>query len=156
MIFCGIWDSRVRESPPGDSWNKPWLSWILALLICSLLNTHLSIRSIRSFQESSSLHIYLYSTTILLTIPQTFSHSTKHDSNLLTLAILFHLWHLLVFQSYTLLFRLFLKFKLFRSRNISPPECPQLIATKLPTGNPSFWISIDLQSSNMLTLLEEF
>ena len=35
--------------------------------------------------------------------PQTFFHSTKHGSNLLTLTILSHLWHLLVIQSCTLL-----------------------------------------------------
>ena len=45
---------------------------------------HLNIRSIRSFQKSSSL-----STTILLIIPRKFSHSTKDGSSLQTLNIFF-------------------------------------------------------------------
>ena len=59
--------------------------------------THLNIRSIRSFQKSSSLHNYLADH------PRKFSRSMKHGSNQLTLTILFHLWYLLVIQSCTLL-----------------------------------------------------
>ena len=59
--------------------------------------THLNL------DQSGASRNLLHSTTILLIIPRIFCHSTKHGSNLLTLTILFHLWHLLVFQSYTLL-----------------------------------------------------
>ena len=71
------------------------LSWILALLLWTLLTW--------TFDQSGASRNLLHSTTILLTIPQIFCHLTKHGSNLPTLTILFHLWHLLVIQSYILL-----------------------------------------------------
>ena len=45
----------------------------------------------------------MYSSKTSLHFIPSYSHSTKHGSNQLTLTILFHLWHLLVIQSCTLL-----------------------------------------------------
>ena len=84
----------IMELSSSSSWLV-MLSWILALLLWTLLTWILD--------QSGASRNLLHSTTILLTIPQTFFHSTKHGSNLLTLTILSHLWHLLVIQSCTLL-----------------------------------------------------
>ena len=69
-------------------------SWILAHLLWTLLTWILD--------QSGASRNLLYSTTILLIIPRKFYLSMKHGSNQLTLTM-FHLWHLLVIQSCTLL-----------------------------------------------------
>ena len=100
------------------------LSWILALLLWTLL--------LWTFDQSGAYRNLLHSTTIITIIIGSwcraimstvisnyilptkeesharatillFSHSTKHGSNLPTLSILFHLWHLMVIQSHILL-----------------------------------------------------
>ena len=56
------------------------------------------------------------------------------------------------------IFRSFLKFKLFRSRNLPPPESFELMATKLSTGNKeTIFLNIYRPpSSKMSTFLDEF
>ena len=84
----------IMELSSSSSWLV-MLSWILAHLLWTLLTW--------IFDQSGASRNLLHSTTILLIIPRKFSLSMKHGSNQLTLTILFHLWHLLVIQSCTLL-----------------------------------------------------
>ena len=87
--FRQSWNSH--PPPPG----LVMLSWILAHLLWTLLTWILD--------QSGASRNLLHSITILLITPRKFSRSMKHGSNQLTLTILFHLWHLLVIQSCTLL-----------------------------------------------------
>ena len=80
----------IMELSSSSSWLV-MLNWTLALLLWTLLTWILD--------QSGASRNLLHSTTILLIIPQKFSHSMKHGSNQLILTILFHLWHLLVIQS---------------------------------------------------------
>ena len=84
----------IMELSSSSSWLV-MLSWILAHLLWTLLTW--------IFDQSGASRNLLHSTTILLITPRKFSRSMKHGSNQLTLTILFHLWHLLVIQSCTLL-----------------------------------------------------
>ena len=84
----------IMELSSSSSWLV-MLSWILAHLLWTLLTWILD--------QSGASRNLLHSITILLITPRKFSRSMKHGSNQLTLTILFHLWHLLVIQSCTLL-----------------------------------------------------
>ena len=57
-----------------------------------------------------------------------------------------------------LIFRSFLKFKLFRIPNLPPPESFELMATKLSTGNKEtiFFNNYRPSSSKISTFLDEF
>ena len=135
------------------------LSWILARLLWTLLTS--------IYDQSGAFRNHLHSTTILLITPRKFSHSMKHGSNLPIRTISFHLWHLLVIQSYTLLVSLvkvvvllsffdhswnsnssalaiFLHLNLLNS---------WLLNFQLATRKPSFLTSIDLHLPKCLLFL---
>ena len=103
--------------------------------------THLNIRSIRSFQKSSSLHNYLADhLTEILSLNETWLQPIDSDNFVASLAppgySILHSPRLTgQGGGLALIFRSFLKFKLFRTRNLPPPESFELMATKLSTGN---------------------
>ena len=126
--------------------------------------THLNIRSIRSFQKSSSLHNYLADhPTDILSLNETWLQPTDSDNFVSSLAppgySILHSPRLTgQGGGLALIFRSFLKFKLFRSRNLSPPESFELMATKLSTGNKeTIFLNIYRPpSSKISTFLDEF
>ena len=126
--------------------------------------TPLNIRSIRSFQKSSSLHDYLADhPTEILSLNETWLQPTDSDNFVSSLAppgySILHSPRLTgQGVGLALIFRSFLKFKLFRSSNLPPPESFELMATKLSTGNKeTIFLNIYRPpSSKMSTFLDEF
>ena len=126
--------------------------------------THLNIRSIRSFQKSSSLHNYLADhPTEILSLNETWLQPTDSYNFVSSLAP--PGYSILHFPRLTgqggglaLIFRLYLKFKLFRTRNLPPPKSFELMATKLSTGNKeTIFLNIYRPpSSKISTFLQEF
>jgi len=98
--------------------------------------THLNIRSIRSFQKSSSLHNYLADhPTDILSLNETWLQPTDSDNFVSSLAppgySILHSPRLTgQGGGLGLIFRSFLKFKLFRSRNLPPPISFELPCSK--------------------------
>ena len=126
--------------------------------------THLNIRSIRSFQKSSSLHNYLADhPTEILSLNETWLQPTDSDNFVSSLAppgySILHSPRLTGRGGgLALIFRSYLKFKLFRTRNLPPPESFELMATKLSTGNKeTIFLNIHRPpSSKISTFLQEF
>ena len=126
--------------------------------------THLNIRSIRSFQKSSSLHNYLADDpTEILSLNETWLQPTDSDNFVSSLAppgySILHSPRLTgQGGGLALIFRSYLKFKLFRTRNLPPPESFELMATKLSTGNKeTIFLNIYRPpSSKISTFLQEF
>ena len=126
--------------------------------------THLNIRSIRSFQKSSSLHNYLADhPTEILSLNETWLQPTDSDNFVSSLAppgySILHSPRLTgQGGGLALIFRSYLKFKLFRTRNLPPPESFELMATKLSTGNKeTIFLNIYRPpSSKISTFLQEF
>ena len=112
-IICMLWSQYLLMPKTNNSYQcfvpAPNSSYYVYYLVTIMVLPHEKKNQANFLgnfpSESHRLHglPLLHSTTILLTIPQIFSHLTKHGSNLLTLTILFHLWHLLVIQFYILL-----------------------------------------------------
>ena len=126
--------------------------------------THLNIRSVRSFEKFSSLHNYLADhPTEILSLNETWLQPTDSDNFVSSLAPPgYSILHspLLTGQGggLALIFRSFLKFKLFCSCNLSPPESFELMSTKLLTGNKeTIFLNIYRPpSSKMSTFLKNF
>ena len=126
--------------------------------------THLNIRSIRSFQKSSSLHNYLADhPTEILSLNETWLQPTDSDNFVSSLAppgySILHSPRLTgQGGGLAIIFRSYLKFKLFRTRNLPPPESFELMATKLSTGNKeTIFLNIYRPpSSKISTFLQEF
>ena len=125
--------------------------------------THLNIRSIRSFQKSSSLHNYLADhPTEILSLNETWLQPTDSDNFVSSLAppgyLILHSPRLTgQGGGLALIFRSYLKFKLFRTRNL-PLESFELMATKLSTGNKeTIFLNIYRPPfSKISTFLQEF
>ena len=126
-----------------------------------------------SFDQSGAFRNHFHSTAILLITPWKFSHSMKHGSNLPILTILFHLLRKSPGYSFlhsphltghggglALIFWSFLKFNLFRSRNLSPPESFELIFWlinfQLAIRETIFLNIYRPPSSKISTFLDEF
>ena len=115
-------------------------------------------------EKSSSLHNYLADhPTEILSLNETWLQPTDSDNFVSSLAppdySILH-YPRLTGQGggLALIFRSFLKFKLFRIRNLPPPESFELMATKLPTGNKeTIFLNIYRPpSSKISTFLQEF
>ena len=107
----------------------------------ALTFTHLNIRSIRSFEKSSSLHNYLADhPTDILSLNETWLQPTDSDNFISSLApsgfsilnsprLTGHGGGLAVIH------KSFLKIKSFRARNFPSPVSFELMTTKLSSGN---------------------
>ena len=170
---------RPRSSyPPSLFHTSPPCSWILLLLTgdvelnpgpSALTFTRLNIRSIRSFEKSSS-------TIIWLIILQTFSHSMKPGCNPPILTISFPHFHFLIFLissgfsilnsprltghggGLAVIHRSSLKIKSLRARNFLSPVSFELMTTKLTSGNnETIFLNIYRPpSSKISTFFDEF
>ena len=130
----------------------------------ALTFTHLNIRSIRSFEKSSSLHNYLADhPTDILSLNETWLQPTDSDNFISSLApsgfsilnsprLTGHGGGLAVIH------RSFLKIKSFRARNFPSPVSFELMATKLTSGNKeTIFLNIYRPpSSKISTFFDEF
>ena len=130
----------------------------------ALTFTHLNIRSIRSFEKSSSLHNYLADhLTDILSLNETWLQPTDSDNFISSLAP--SGFSILNYPRLTghggglaVIHKSFLKIKSFRARNFPSPVSFELMATKLTSGNKeTIFLNIYRPpSSKISTFFDEF
>ena len=129
----------------------------------ALTFTHLNIRSIRSFENSSSLHNYLAGhPKDILSLNEIWLQPTDSDNFISLLApsgfSILNSPHLTGHGGgLAVIHNSFLKIKSFRTRNFPSPASFELMTTKLTSGNKeTIFLNIYRPSSKISTFFDEF